>query len=50
LKGKPINTDILQYIGKPSEIIGILEKPKDWYILKIDTNGIKELNIKSSMY
>ncbi len=50
LKGNPINSDILPYIGKPSEITGIVEKMEDWFIMKINISGIKELNKKSSIY
>ena len=50
LKGHPINNDILPYIGKPSEITGIVEKMEDWYLMKINVSDILELNKKSSIY
>ena len=50
LKGNPINNDILPYIGKPSEITGIVEKMEDWFILKIKISNIEELHKKSSVY
>jgi hypothetical protein len=50
LKGKPINHDILPYIGKPSRISGIVEKMDDWYLLKINVSNILELNKKSLIY
>lgn len=50
MKGLPINSDILPYIGKPSEISGIVEKMDDWFIFKIKTSDIKDLNKKSSIY
>jgi hypothetical protein len=50
LKGKPINVDILPYIGKPSRISGIVEKMDDWYLLKINVSNILELNKQSLIY
>jgi hypothetical protein len=50
LKGHPINSDILPYIGKPAQIKGIVEKMEDWYIMKIDVSDIIELHRKSSIY
>ncbi|NER16083.1 hypothetical protein [Spongiivirga citrea] len=50
LNGKPINKDILEYIGKPSEITGIVEKMEDWSIIKIQVSDIRELDKKSSIY
>jgi hypothetical protein len=50
LDGNAIHEDILPFIGKPSEINGIVEKMEDWYLLKIKTNNIIISNIKSSIY
>jgi len=50
LKGNAINNDILPYIGKPSEITGIVQEMEDWYIMKINISSIEELDIKSSIY
>ena len=50
LKGNAINSDILPYIGKPSEITGTVEKMEDWYLMTIDVNTIELLNKKSSIY
>ena len=48
--GKPINKEILPFIGKPSKIIGDVEKIGDWHILRIDVSDIVELNRKSAIY
>lgn len=50
LNGKPINNEILTFIGKPSEITGIVEKLEDWSIIKIDTKDIKIVNETSRIY
>jgi hypothetical protein len=50
LKGKPINNQVLSYVGKPSEITGIVEKMEDWYVIKIDPKNIKELGVVSKIY
>lgn len=50
MKGNPINSDILPYIGKPSKIKGIVEKMEDWYILKINISNILKLNKQSKIY
>ncbi|GAA4885840.1 hypothetical protein GCM10023311_05810 [Flaviramulus aquimarinus] len=50
LKGNAINNDILSYIGKPSELKGIVENMEDWYILKINIEDISILNEKSKIY
>lgn len=50
LKGKPINQEVLPYVGKPSKITGIVEKMEDWYVLKVDTKNISVINEKSSIY
>jgi len=50
LKGNAINNSILPYIGKPSEITGIVQEMEDWYIMKINISSIEELDIKSSIY
>jgi hypothetical protein len=50
LNGKPINNQVLPYVGKPSDITGIVEKFEDWYVLKIDTKNINELGKNSSIY
>ncbi len=49
-KGLPINHEVLPFIGKPSEIKGIVEKMEDWYILKINSNNINILSNKSAIY
>ncbi len=50
LAGKPINEDVLPYIGKPSKIKGIVEKMDDWYLLKMNITDIVELNEPSAIY
>lgn len=50
LNDKPINDQILSYVGKPASITGIVEKMEDWYVLKIDTKNIKELGEESAIY
>jgi len=50
LKGKPINNQVLSYVGKPSEITGVVEKMEDWYVIKIDPKNIKELGVVSKIY
>lgn len=50
LDGKPINIAVLPFIGKPSEIKGMVEKMEDWYLLKIDIDNIKEKNTVSKIY
>jgi len=50
LKGQPINEKVLPYIGKPSEITGIVEKMEDWSIIKISTKNIKIINETSRIY
>ncbi len=45
LKGNPIHKAILPFIGKPSEISGIVQKVDDWYLLKINP---KNISIKSN--
>jgi hypothetical protein len=50
LKGKPINQDILPFIGKPSKLIGTVEKMDDWYVLKIKPEDIKVISDVSNIY
>jgi hypothetical protein len=50
LKGKSINQDILPFIGKPSELKGIVEKMDDWYVLKINLEDIKIKSDVSKIY
>lgn len=50
LNEKPINDEILPFVGKPANITGIIEKKEDWYLLKIDVQNIKELGTKSEIY
>ncbi len=50
LKGQPINQKVLPYIGKPAEIIGIVEKMEDWSIIRINPEDIKVLNETSNIY
>lgn len=50
LKGKSINQKVLSYIGKPSEIKGIVEKMEDWYVLKINPANITVLSETSKIY
>ncbi|SEB45419.1 hypothetical protein SAMN04489761_0814 [Tenacibaculum sp. MAR_2009_124] len=50
LDGKPINQEVLPFIGKPSEITGLVEKLDDWYLLKIDIANIRVSNNSSSIY
>ena len=48
--GKPINEEILPFVGKPSLISGDIVQIEDWYQLRIDTNNIKELKRSSEIY
>jgi hypothetical protein len=50
LNGKPINDAVLPFIGKPSEITGIVEQMEDWFFFKIDPRSIKTLNKESGIY
>ena len=50
MKGNAIHKEILPFIGKPSEITGIVEKMEDWYLLKINPENISVSNRKSSIY
>ena len=50
LNGKPINDQILLYVGKPSSVTGIVEKMEDWYVLKIDPKNIQESGEVSKIY
>jgi hypothetical protein len=50
LDGQPINKAVLPFIGKPSEINGIVEKMEDWFILKIDPDDIKIVSETSTIY
>ncbi len=52
MNGQPINDEILSFIGKPSEITGVVEKQEDWYILKINLRdvGIKVTSENSRIY
>lgn len=48
--GKPINQRVLPFVGKPSNIRGMVEKMGDWYFLKIETKNIEELDKRSTIY
>jgi len=50
LKGRPINKDILPFIGQPSEIKGTVVKMEDWYLFKIDSDDIKIISKESAIY
>lgn len=50
LEGQAINEDILPFVGKPSELTGIVQKMEDWYLLMIDTENIIMSNKESSIY
>jgi len=50
LESQAINKEILPFIGKPSEIKGIVQKMEDWYVLKIDTKDISIVNETSNIY
>ena len=50
LNGNALHEDILPFVGKPSEIKGIVEKMEDWYLLKININDILISHRKSSIY
>jgi hypothetical protein len=50
LKGNPINQEVITFIGKPSEITGIVEKMEDWYILKLNPDDIKVKSEVSNIY
>ncbi len=49
-KGQPINEAVLPFIGKSSEIKGIVEKMEDWFILKINPADIKIESETSPIY
>ena len=50
LNGKAINDAILPFIGKPSQVTGVVEKMEDWHVMKIDVSGIKFVNENSKIY
>lgn len=51
LDGKPINDQILSYVGQPADITGMVEKlGDDWFLIKTDVNQIKLLNEESTIY
>lgn len=50
IKGNPIHKHILPFVGKPSEIKGVVEKNEDWYNFKIDVSNIKLLDTPSNIY
>ena len=50
MSGEPINREILSYIGKPSEITGVVEQLEDWYLLKINMEGIRITSNNSKIY
>lgn len=50
LNGRPINQAVIPYIGKPSEVSGIVEKMEDWYLIKIDPSNIKVVSETSNIY
>lgn len=50
LQGKPIHTNVLPFVGKPSKIKGLVEKMEDWYFLKIDVKNIEVVTQKSNIY
>ena len=50
LNGAPINESVLPFIGKPSEITGIVEKMEDWYLLKINPDDIQIVSETSNIY
>ncbi|QMU63098.1 MAG: hypothetical protein GKR88_01615 [Flavobacteriaceae bacterium] len=50
IHGNPVHKEILPYIGKPSEIRGVVEKMGDWYFLKIDIATITTKNTQSAFY
>lgn len=50
MKGKPINKDILPYVGKPCKISGQLEQIEDWLVLRTNITEIVELNKQSKIY
>ncbi len=50
LNGKPINNQVVSFVGKPADIRGIVEKMGDWFLLKIDTQNIKERGEDSKIY
>ena len=50
LNGNPINQAVLPFIGKPSEITGVVVKMEDWYLLKIDVDNISIITETSNIY
>ena len=50
LNGNPINNTVLPFIGKPSEITGMVEKMEDWYVLKINIDDITIISETSTIY
>ncbi len=50
LEGNLINEAILPFIGKPSEITGIVERMDDWFLMKINVNDIKVISEFSNVY
>jgi hypothetical protein len=51
LEGKPINDQILSYVGQPAEITGAVEKlGDDWFVIKTAVDQIKLLSENSTIY
>ena len=50
MNGNAIHEDILPFIGKPSEIKGIVEKMEDWYLLKVNIDNISVISGVSNVY
>lgn len=50
LNGNPINTEVLDFIGKPSKVKGMVEQFDDWYFLRIDPETIENLHRESNIY
>jgi len=49
MKRKALNQEVLPFVGKPSMLIGSIEKSEDWTLLKIDPNKIKIVSSHSKI-
>lgn len=49
-KGNALHSEVLPYVGKPSEIKGSVVQMEDWYQLRIDIESIRELGEPSRIY
>jgi len=46
--GKPVNNDIVAYVGFPVTVSGVIKSVEDWNVLEMDTEGIKLASLNNS--